>query len=137
MPQDRESGAAGREYGLRTGRGLAKLMGLKKLSGTSNEVVWNGQPAVIKACNPGTSSIGITASMLPRLETVLVAVEDDHRRVQVWALPATRFRADMYDSRSTGSVGGRVKMLARSIITQEGRPIGRYGRVEIDAAARD
>ena len=110
-------------------------MGVKKASGASNEVAWNGEPAVIKCCHPGTSSIGVTATMLPRLAAVLVAVEDDGGEVQVWELPASRFRADMYDSRSSGSLGGRVKMLARSIVVREGRPVGRFDRAAIDKAA--
>jgi hypothetical protein len=136
MPQDRETGAAGREYGLKMARGIAKCMGVSMHRAGSNEVRWQDGLAVIKSCRPATSSFGVTASMLSRLDTILAAFEDDHGEVQVWALSAAKFRAAMYDSRSAASAGGRVKMVARSYALREGRPVARFSRVELEAASR-
>jgi hypothetical protein len=135
MPQDRESGAKGRAYGLRSAKGVAKLMGLTRPNNASNEVFWEGQRAVIKSCRPATSSFGVTASMLPRLDTILAALEDDRGQVQVWALPAADFGKAMYDSRSSAAVGGRVKLVKRSLAMERGRPVARFTRAEIDSAA--
>lgn len=136
MPQDRETGAAGRDYGLRLARGVARCMGLEMLRKGSNEVRWRDGLAVIKSCRPGTSSFGVTAAMLQRLDAILAAFEDDDGEVQVWALPAEKFRSAMYDSRSLASAGGRVKMVARSFAMREGQPVARFSRLELEAAAR-
>lgn len=135
MTQDQASGAAGNEYGRRTGRGIAKLMGLRMLAPGSNEVAWENGRAVIKACRPRTATFGVTASMLPRLETILAALEDDQGQVQVWALPAAKFSAAMRDSRSNSAVGGRVKLAPKTIAAAEGRPVARFTRLEIEMAA--
>lgn len=135
MPQDRTTGAAGRDYGLRTAKGVARLLGLELARPGSNEVEWRGRRAVIKSCRPGTSSFGVTRAMLPRLASILVALEDEHGAVQVWDLPTAAFRAVMYDSRSHAAAGGRVKMVARSYVLQEGRPVARFERAQVEAAA--
>lgn len=135
MPQDRTTGAAGRDYGLRTARGIARLLGLHLTRPGSNEVEWRGRRAVIKSCGPGTSSFGVTRAMLPRLESILVVLEDERGAAQVWELPVSEFRAAMYDSRSLAATGGRVKMVARSYVLQEGRPVARFERAQVEAAA--
>lgn len=134
MPQDQETGAAGRAYGLRMGNALAKLLGAAKLSPTSNEVRWNGKTAVIKACRPKTSSFGVTAAMLQRLDSVLVALEDERGNIQVHDLPAESFRSSMCDSRSSGSEGGRVKMVSRRTAVAEGKLVARFAIVDVVAA---
>lgn len=117
-------------------RGVARCMGIEILRAGSNEVRWRDGLAVIKSCRSGTSSFGVTASMLLRLDTILAAFEDDHGEVQVWTLPAEKFRSAMYDSRSRASVGGRVKMVARSFAMREGQPVARFSRLELEAASR-
>lgn len=111
-------------------------MGLKLVRAGSNEVVWNDRPAVIKSCRPGTSSFGVTATMLARLDAILAAFEDDRGQVQVWELSAAKFREAMYDSRSLASAGGRVKMVPKAYALREGRPVARFSRLDIEAASR-
>lgn len=135
MPQDRESGAAGRDYGLRMARGLAKLMGAERLSQTSNEVRWNGKRAVIKSCSPANDSFGVTAAMPPRLDVILAGFEDDQGEVQVWELDARKFETAMRDSRSSGAIGGRVKLVRKRFALTEGRPVARFPKGVIEVAA--
>ncbi len=58
------------------GAALAKLIGAKKLSANSNEVIIETHRAVIKACAPGNDSIGVTGTMFPRLQEIYGAFED-------------------------------------------------------------
>lgn len=136
MPQDSKTGAAGREYGLKMARAIARCMDLQMQRPGSNEVRWRDGLAVIKSCRPDTSSFGVTSTMLPRLDAILAAFEDDHGEVQVWALPAEKFRSAMYDSRSLASAGSRVKMVKRSFAMREGQPVARFSRLELEAASR-
>lgn len=135
MPQDRNSGAGGRNYGFRMARAVAHCMGLDLRRAGSNEVRWREGAAVIKSCGPGTPAFGVTASMLPRLDTILAAFEDDRGDVQVYELSTEKFRVAMYDSRSTGAVGGRVKMISKSSAMRDGRLIARLSQPELSAAA--
>lgn len=116
------------------GRALAKLLGADRISQASNEVVWQGKRAVIKSCRPGTSSFGVTSTMLPRLQSILAGFEDERGEVQVWELDAGKFKAAMYDSRSASAVGGKVKLVTRSYARTEGRAVGRFTKAEIQAA---
>lgn len=88
MNQDRESGAAGRAYGLRMGRVLAALMGAEKLSEHSNEVIWNGRRAALKACAPRNDTFGVTAVMLARLDDIMAGFENEKGDVEVWRMSA-------------------------------------------------
>ncbi|WP_430419351.1 hypothetical protein [Phenylobacterium sp.] len=74
--------------------------------------------------------------MLARLDTILAAFEDDRGEVQVWELPARKFREAMYDSRSAASAGGRVKMVPKAYALREGRSVARFTRLEVEAASR-
>ena len=73
--------------------------------------------------------------MLPRLEVILAAFEDDHEQMQVFELDAAKFREAMYDSRSAAAVGGRVKMVSRAYAQAQGRPVARYASRQVIAAA--
>jgi hypothetical protein len=99
--------------------------------------MWNGTRAVIKACSPTTNSLGVTSTMLPRLEFILAAIETNAGLVELWALPQPEFCAAMYDSQSKSAVGGKVKLARRSLAIEKGSHIGAYSRAAIDAAAKD
>ena len=135
MPQNRESGAAGAEYGHRMAQALTKLLVAEKIASGSNEVVWQGRRAVIKSCRPRTSSFGVTATMLPRLDSVLAALEDDDGIVQVWELDAGKFRQAMRDSLSVSAAGGKVKLVSRAYALAEGRLRAKFTKQQIDEAA--
>lgn len=132
---DRQTGAAGREYGLRMARNIARSMGLEMVRRGPNEVRWRDGLAVIKSCRPGTSSFGVTAAMLARLDAILAALEDEEGEVQVWELSAAKFRSAMYDSRSAAAAGGRVKMVPKAYALREGHPVARFSRLELATAA--
>jgi hypothetical protein len=59
MPQDRETGAAGNEYGHETAQELAEKIGATGLGKTSNECRLGGQRIVIKSARVGTNSVGV------------------------------------------------------------------------------
>ncbi|WP_230769630.1 hypothetical protein [Sphingomonas sp. Leaf4] len=133
MPQDRQSGAEAAAYGRAMGRAIAHLLPARQRRAGSNEVDWQGQPAVIKSCRHANTSFGITTAMLERITIALVAVEDDGGSYTVYALPIDRFRGDLRDSRS-GKADGRVKLLPRRYAEHHGRRIATYTPEDIAAA---
>lgn len=135
MPQDRASGAAGRAFGLMMGRGLAKLLGARLLRANGNEVRWKDKIAVIKSCATDTDQIGITVTMLPRLEVILAGFQDDSDHVDVFELDAEKFRAAMYDSRS--AAGANLQMVRRRYAEAEGKQIARFSMTEIRREASE
>lgn len=136
MTQDRASGAAGREYGLRMGRKLAALLGAKRLSEHSNEVeLRDGRRAVIKCGSPTNDSFGVTAKMLPRLDEILVAVESDQGDVELWRLLPHQFRLTMRESPSAASRGADTKLVRKRFVTTNGVGIESFTREQLEAEA--
>lgn len=135
MPQDRASGAAGRDFGLMMGRGLARLLGARLLRANANEVRWKDRVAVIKSCAPGTDQIGVTVTMLSRLEVILAGFQDESDHVDVFELDADKFRAAMYDSRS--AAGANLQMVRRRYAEAEGRQIARFSMTDVRREAGD
>jgi hypothetical protein len=134
MTQDRASGAAGREYGLRMGRKLAALLDARPVSAHSNEVVLsNGRRAVIKACSPTNDSFGVTAKMLPRLDEILVAVESDRGDVEIWRLSPDKFRVAMRESPSAASRGADTKLARKRFAITNGVAAGSFTKAQLDA----
>ena len=73
--------------------------------------------------------------MLPRLDVILAALEDERGEVQVWELAASKFRVSMYDSRSASAIGGKVKLVRRSYAEREGRLVRRFKVSDVESAA--
>jgi hypothetical protein len=135
MGQDRETGAAGNAYGRRMAGVIAKLLLVERLSRRSNEVRWRGGFAVIKCCGPRTTSLGVTADMLMRINTVLVACEDECGNVEIFELAAVRFRQNMVDSQSSSAAGGRVAKVARSVVRRYGTKLRTCSAMDVAAHA--
>lgn len=134
MGQDRASGAAGREYGLKMGRAMASLLGAQRVSPTSNEILLDGRRGVIKACAPANDSFGVTAKMLERLQDIYGALEDDTGAVDVWRLTPDQFRSCMRDSPSAASRGGDAKLIRKRMAVERGHFVRRFSAAEIAVA---
>jgi len=63
----------------------------------SNLARWRDELVVIKNCSPGTTSIGITPTMDPKVDALLAGLEDKRGDVQVIRVPAAEYRRVMYD----------------------------------------
>ena len=116
MSQTRESGAAGRDYGLRTGGRIAELVGAKRLKLNSNEVEWEGRRAVIKAAAPKNDSIGVTTAMLARLDDVYGAFEDESGGFELWRVDPVIFRNASRDSPSARKNGSDTRLVRKRTV---------------------
>lgn len=119
MPQNRETGAAGNTYGHEMAPKIAAAIGATMTRPGSNEVSWNGQRAVIKSARKGTSSVGVTYSMLETLDVVIGAFQHKSGAYEVYTLPARLFGELAADSRSSGAQG-RVGVVARKTFLERG-----------------
>jgi len=131
MGQTRESGAAGRDYGLKMGGRIAELVGASRLRANSNEVVWEGRRAVIKAAAVGNDSIGVTAAMLPRLQDVYGAFEDDRGGIELWRIDPSIFEKVSRDSPSARNRGTDTRLVRKRQIREQGEQIRYFTKQEI------
>ena len=124
-----------REYGVRMARGLANLMNLPKVIDRTDEIRWRGGVALIRCCGPGVKSFGVTYQMVKRLDGLLAALVDEAGVVQVWELPPATFRDQAFDNDSRRAIGGKVKLIPRTLVESAGRLIASFPRAEVDRAA--
>lgn len=125
MTQDRESGAAANAWGRTTARRIAERLGAKPLSQNSNEAILDGQRVVIKCAQIGTGMIGVTHRMLPRLDAVIAALQNDDGSFDLWSLSPQAVQGKMTPTKSTGASKGRVGMVKTSVFTLRGSSMGR------------
>ena len=74
--------------------------------------------------------------MLPRLDCILVALEDDRGVIQVWELDAAKFQQAMRDSLSVSAAGGKVKLVSRAHALAEGHLRAKFSKQQVDEAAK-
>ena len=123
MPQDRESGAAGNEFGRTTAPRIAKAIGATGVGSTGNEFRLDSKSVVIKCARPKTSSVGVTYKMLDRVEAVLGAFMGDNGVFDVYKITRADFEAHMRPSRSKGASAGKVALVARRTFFELGKRI--------------
>lgn len=133
MTQNKETGAAGRDYGLRMGRVLATLMGAEKLSEHSNEVIWNGRRAALKACAPRNDTFGVTAAMLARLDDIMAGFENEKGDVEVWRMSAEDFRSSMRPSPSAAARGTDTRLGRKSQMMSLGQRVATFSKAAVAA----
>lgn len=122
MPQDRESGAAGNDFGHKTAPKIAAALGATMIGRGSNEATWRTQRVVIKCARPATKSVGVTHTMLDRLDAILAAFQRTDGQFDVCEMSPTVFRREMRPSRSTGAAG-RVGVVTRRAFQEHGRSV--------------
>jgi hypothetical protein len=124
MTQDRASGAAAREWGIKTARALAEKLGATRPTGSSNECRLEGSRVVIKCAAPATDSVGVTFSMLDRLDAVVGAFQRDDGAFELWSMAPAVFKRHMRDTRSKSAVG-RMGLVKRDVFQTKGRALGK------------
>ncbi len=122
VPQDRESGAAGNDFGHQTAPKIASAIGATMIGRSSNEATWRAQRVVIKCARPATTSVGVTHAMLDRLDAVLAAFQRTDGRFDIFEMSPDIFRREMRPSRSTGAAG-RVGVVTRRAFQEHGQSI--------------
>jgi hypothetical protein len=124
MAQDRDTGAAANEFGRETAPRIARMIGATMLGSTSNEATLDGKRVVIKCARQRTTSIGVTYLMLDNLDQVIGAFEQGDGSFTLYALPASRFRAEMRESQSRGASAGKVGLVSRKVSEASGDSLG-------------
>ena len=126
MPQDKLSGLQASRYGKACARQIAEAIGAQMLGPKSNEAIWNGQRVVIHTAHRKTSSVGVLYHMIPRLEAVLGAFQDENGAYRIFRLPIERCVSAMeaHPTHSRGPSAGRVGMISRRLFEREGQFIG-------------
>lgn len=92
MPQNKETGAAANQFGKESAKKIANLLGLKRLSNNSNEVLYDNKNAVIKSARRGNIYIGVTLKMLERIELILAAIENHNGNFELYQLDSDVFK---------------------------------------------
>jgi hypothetical protein len=117
MPQNQESGAEAREFGLRTAALIAEKIGARKLNRNSNEFEWKGQRITIRTARQGNNQVGVLYSMLARVQAVIGAFEIAPNEFELISLSPDVYQKNMRDS-NTG--GGRVGLVVRKVFIEKG-----------------
>ena len=124
MGQDRDTGAAANDFGRATAPQIAKQIGATMLGSASNEATLDGKRVVIKCARRRTTSVGVTYLMLSKLDRVIGAFEQDDGSFALHALPASRFKAEMRESKSQGASAGKVGLVSRKVFESTGESLG-------------
>jgi hypothetical protein len=122
--QSRASGAVANQYGGRTARALAKIIGATPTSSTSNEFQLGTDAVTVRCARKKTTSVGVTYLMLDRVSKVLAAFENDDGSYSVWSMGPRTFRGHMRPTRSRGPAAGRVGIVSRATFEQLGSLVG-------------
>src|ERR1043165_2115147 len=124
MPQDKNTGAAGNEFGRENAKKLAEALGATLTKPGSNEARWNGKLIVLKSAAADTKSVGVTYLMLDRVDAIVAALEREDGTFDLYSLSSAAFRSAMRPTRSKGSSSCRVGIVRRAVFEQSGRPLG-------------
>jgi hypothetical protein len=111
MPQNRETGAAGNDYGRDCGEMIAKLLGATKVrtGRSSNECQLNGKRVIIKCSRSKMpQQIGVYSHMFDRLDAVIGAFKNPDGSYRVYEISLKTFKQHMrfreYDNSDRGLV---------------------------------
>jgi hypothetical protein len=119
MAQNKDTGAAGNDFGRDNAPRIAEAIGANLTRPGSNEATWNGVRAVIKSAGKRTPSVGVTYSMLDTLQIIIAAFEQKPGVFEVYTLPADRFAYFAVDSRTNEKVG----LVTRKVFSEKGQLI--------------
>ena len=124
MPQNRDTGAAGNEYGHATAARVANKIGATGLGKVSNECRLDGKRIVIKCARADTASVGVTYTMLEHLDGILGAFEMEDCSYDLLLLDPSIYREHMAPSRSTGASAGRVGIVSKTVFFEQAKSLG-------------
>jgi hypothetical protein len=117
--QDRQSGAAGNQFGHTIAPKIAAAIGATMLGPGTNEATWDARRIVIKCAGPQTSAVGVTHTMLARLDSVVAAFQRPQGEFEIFEMRPDVFASQMRGSRSSGSAG-RVGLVSRQTFRTHG-----------------
>jgi len=123
MGQNRETGAAANKYGHDMAGEVARLLGTQLLSSKSNEVELLGERLVIKCAHRNVPQIGVSLTMLKRIDGIIAALEDRKGKYTFYRVSPQWYRGNMQVSRSKSPSAYKVMMVLCKTIRKTGRII--------------
>jgi hypothetical protein len=105
MPQDRDTGARADKYGRETAQLIAKEIGAKPISSNSNEFAYQGRWVTIRCAHRRTADVGVSYSMLRRIDSIIAAFEDKAGEYDLYEMTPALIRTILRDSKGIGKVG--------------------------------
>jgi hypothetical protein len=121
MPQDQASGSAANDFGREAASRVAEIIGAKLRGPASNEADYRGRRVVIKCARAGTTSVGVTYKMQPRLDEIIGAFEVAGGAYELFVLPVADFTKHQRQTASTGASAGKVGLVSRAVFVSHGR----------------
>jgi hypothetical protein len=127
MLQTRDSGVEADKFGRANAIKVANFLGTSLISKNSNEIELEGELYVIKSTRRGNNSIGITKTMLKRLNGVVGAFENEKGEYELYKTKLEDFLALQNPSRSLShqtNKGSKVIKMSSKDIEKHGSFVG-------------
>jgi hypothetical protein len=105
MPQNQETGARANAWGHEASRNIAKQIGAVSVSATSNEFRYKDKLVTIRCAKKTTTIVGVTYSMMERIESIIGAFENSDGTFQLYEISPQIFKMNMRDSKNENKVG--------------------------------
>jgi len=121
MPQNRESGARANRYGRECAKKIAKKIGAKSISNTSNEFEFQDRKITIRCAGYSTSDLGVTYKMLERIDAVFAALEQENGEYNLYEISPDMFKKNMRETRSAGPSAGKVGLVRKKVFVNRGK----------------
>lgn len=109
--QNRDTGAAANEFGHDMAARVARFLGTKLLSNKSNEVVLHGKRVVIKSARWKVPKIGVSLSMLSRVDEIIAALQEKSGDYTLYRVNPQWYRKQMIPSRSKSPSAHKIMMV--------------------------
>ncbi len=128
MPQNQSTGAEANAFGRVSAAKIAQAIGATLTRKGSNEATLAGKRVVIKSASRNTSSVGVSLKMLPTLDEVIGAFEQDDGAFVLFTLDADIYGKHQIPTRSQGRSAGRVGMVSKQVFVKKGKRMQRLTR---------
>ena len=99
MPQNAKSGAKANEYGHKTARLIGEKIGAKPVNNTSNEFAFEGCLVTIRCARKTNMQVGVTYSMLERVDKVIAAFEVAKKTYALYEMSPILYKMNLRDSK--------------------------------------
>ena len=104
---DAENGRRANKTGKHIAQEVAVALKVKLISEKSNECIYNGKCGVIKSASKGNGLFGITNRMHERIEMVILAVETEIHKFDVYLISLEKL---IQNCMTTGERSGKGKV---------------------------
>lgn len=123
MPQNRDTGDAARQFGLKCGKLVAEKIGAVPVGGRSNEAVYDGERIVVKCARRANRTVGVLVTMLKTVQQVLGAFEVSPGKFEMWFLDGEKYR-ELMTHKSQRPKAAAQGMVTYSKFREHGRFAG-------------